>query len=97
MTDQPKWMPSDEEIMVATVACFRDEGVDPVRALIRAAVEKALAEQEARHRREVIEARVSELDRVVQLMNMDATRVLGIINQAIATGRAELAALEVKP
>lgn len=71
MSDQPKWLPSDEEIVDSLFACGCDMNVhdpnpEPIRALIRAAVEKALAEHEAHHAREIekarLEARIEELD-----------------------------------
>jgi len=40
---------------------YLEKAAEPIRALIRAAVEKAVADRESRHKREVIEARIFEL------------------------------------
>lgn len=58
---------------------------------IRTAVEKALAERDARHKREVIEARINEAREYLFLCDSDSGW------QRLATIEAELAALEVKP
>lgn len=65
-----------------------------VDALIRSAVEKALAEQEARHKREVIEAKVAALmDFRVEIGN--ETGLDDALALYLTYLRAELAALEV--
>ena len=120
MTDRPSWMPSDEEI---NQACNEDDHPDYqpsavafvtncelIRALIRTAAEKALAEQEVRHKREVIEARIDQLQRGIHVLvsggttsgkhHQDpATANWCVPCRAILTLRAALAALdkEVKP
>lgn len=66
MSERESWMPSDEEIRrtLINMGGILDFSsfTRIVRALIRTAVERALAEREARHKREVIEARIDELD-----------------------------------
>ena len=72
MSERESWMPSDDEI---NAACNEDDSPNYVpgepsfvttaplvRAFVRTAVERALAAQEARHKREVIEALIYELD-----------------------------------
>lgn len=96
MSDQPKWMPSNEEIHVAMRPAYWREVsyIDPILALIRAAVEKAMAEQEARHKREVLEAKISALmDFRVEIGN--ETGLDDALAMYLTYIRAELAALEV--
>lgn len=92
MTDQPKWMPTDEEIHLHLIhkggIRFISDYCRIVRDLLRATVEKALAEQEARHKREVIEARINEAREYLFLCDSDSGW------QRLATIEAELAALE---
>lgn len=109
MSDQPKWMPSNEEIHVAMrPAYWRDVSyIDPIRALLSAAVAKALAEQEARHKREVIKARLDEIDNVASDAESSPKRGESVCEQWVYDWsreretqlRAELAALdkEAKP
>lgn len=91
------WMPSDEEI---NAACNEDDSphyqpgeasfvttAPLVRAFVRTAVERALAEQEARHRREVIEARIDAIENFDGWTSFEWAKEM----------RAELAALEAKP
>ena len=108
MTNQTKWLPTDEEIHLHLIheggIRFISDYCRIVSDLLRAAVEKALAEQrdlltaafelqlseqEARHRREVLEARSEE---IVLWAPSDPETI-----NHLATLRAELAALEVKP
>lgn len=60
-----------------------------------------LAEQEARHRREVLNAQVSSLVRIEALLASRRGMALQVVRDAIDIGRAELAALDagegVKP
>ncbi len=66
MSDQSKWLPTDEEIHLHLIhkggIRFISDYCRIVRDLLRATVERALAEREARHKREVIEALIYELD-----------------------------------
>lgn len=61
----------------------------------------ALAEQEARHKREVIEAKIESLRPVAEyrsgLYVVDADALARVAANSVKTLRAELAALEVKP
>lgn len=92
-------MPSDEEIAQAFWGVLRSQldwrGSDiQIRALIRTAVERALAEQEARHKREVLEAQIAALVRADS--RVQSYGVHGIDNY-LKDLRRKLAALEAKP
>lgn len=66
MSERERWLPTDDEIHLHLIhkggIRFISDYCRIVRDLLRATVERALAEQDARHRREVIEALIYELD-----------------------------------
>src|SRR5574343_1661198 len=109
MSDQSKWLPTDEEIHLHLIhkggIRFISDYCRIVRDLLRAAVEKAMAEQEARHKREVIEARLDEIDNEASDAESSPKRGESVCEQWVYDWsreretqlRAELAALEVKP
>jgi len=100
MSEQPNWMPSDEEIHRHLIAKGGIRTIGDycriVAALISTAVEKALAEQEERHKREVIEARLEELIDYGECtcVTLGGTCAAHVHENEL---RADLAALEVTP
>lgn len=100
------WMPSVGEIDRAVGSYIPADRVAAIRTLIRAAVEKALAEQEARHKREVIEARIDTLtahgDCVCPIYSVYGERLSAVdpecvVCSALKRLESELAALEETP
>lgn len=112
MSDLPGWMPSDDELRAIVFHCFAmnqsrsEDPINDLRETIREAVGRALAEQEAHHRREVIEARIDTLtahgDCVCPLYSVYGERLSAVDPECVVCSElkrleGELAALEEKP
>lgn len=103
MSGRPSCLPPREEILgfvggalVAPEKWVVEEQADNLDALIVGAVEQALAEREARHRRELIEARLEELIDYGECtcVTLGGTCAAHVHENEL---RADLAALEVTP
>jgi len=66
---------------------YREKAAEPFRKMIRAAVEQAVAEQEARHERELIETRIDAIENFDGWTSFEWAKEM----------RAKLDALEAKP
>lgn len=113
MSERERWMPSRETFLSVVYGL---DPMDPERTfaqdtqavgdLLRTAVNQALAEQEARHKREVIEARIDTLtahgDCVCPIYSVYGERLSAVdpecvVCSALKRLESELAAMEVKP
>lgn len=101
MTDFTKYLPSDDALLSAfraTLARALDRSLDesvaaePLRALIRAAVERAVADERARHAHEIERAR-SLLRSLVEHKEI-AGRSLVRLSTSYRLAEAALAALD---
>lgn len=85
MTDREPWMPSDEEIAryLPDRALYDGWGeefdpsdlYEPIRSLIRAAVEKAVAEERSKHGNDTLRAKVETLDFAINAYEQEKKEV----------------------